>query len=119
MLLYKAPMDNLKKYEDLLPERITVHIKKTEEGFYAKILELENCYTQADSFVELVEMINDAVFSYLDIPEEHQEKLGLYLPAKVVEEIKRQMLQKAFRDFLKDDSLNNAPSIFMRVRDAV
>ena len=112
-------MNALKKYEDLLPSRITVEVEKTDEGFYAKILELENCYTQADSFSELVEMVNDAVFSYLDIPEEHQEKLGLYLPAKVVEEIKRQMLQKAFRDFLRDDSCTNGPAIFTRVKDKV
>jgi len=112
-------MENLKKYEELLPSKITVHIQKTEEGLYAKILELPNCNTQADNFVELIDMVNDAVFSYLDIPEKYQGKLGYYAPAKLVEEIKRQKWQEAIRDLLKDGFQNTNTSIFNKVVNEV
>lgn len=97
-------MNTLQKYAESLPSRITVNIRKTEEGLYAQVIELENCYTQADNFVELIEMVNDAVFSYLDIPEEYREKLGYYAPAKLIEELQRQKWQEAIRNLLKDGS---------------
>ena len=112
-------VENLKKYEDLLPNRVTVQIKKTEDGLYAKILELPNCNTQADNFVELIRMVNDAIFSYLDIPEEHQEKLGYYVPAKIMDEFQRQRWQTAFQDLVKDGPQNGSPSIFNKMTDAV
>lgn len=98
----------------MLPDRITVQIQKTEDGLYAQVVELEHCYTQADNFIELIEMINDAVFIYLDIPEEHRGKLGYYAPAKFIEEIQRQKWQEAIGDLLKDGSRDSL-SIFNKV----
>jgi len=68
----------LKKYTDLLPNQITVAVKKTKLGFVADIKDFPHCYTQGRNFAELVEMINEAVFTYLDIPERYKRKLGAY-----------------------------------------
>ena len=67
----------LKKYISLLPNQITVAVKKTKLGFVADIKDFPHCYTQGRNFAELVEMINDAVFTYLDIPEKYRNKLGV------------------------------------------
>ena len=91
----------LKKYISLLPNQITVAVKKTKLGFVADIKDFPHCYTQGRNFAELVEMINDAVFTYLDILEKYRGSLGVYLPDKIVNEIKRIKLQEAFRDLIK------------------
>ena len=74
----------IKEYRKLLPERINVRIENENGGFWAKITtpdkKLSNCYTQAESITELVVMINDAVQTHFEIPEEIREKVGFYLP---------------------------------------
>ena len=103
----------LKKYKNLLPQEIVVTVKKTKLGFVAEVKEFTHCYTQASNFMELVEMVNDAVFTYLDIPEKHRRKLGMYLPEKAIAEFNRIKTQKAFRDLVKRPNVSR--SIFSRV----
>jgi predicted RNase H-like HicB family nuclease len=92
----------LKRYRNLLPQQITVITRKTKLGFVAEIKEFSHCHTQGKTFFELIEMINDAVFTYLDIPERYRKNLGVYLPERIVNEIRRIELQKAFRDFINE-----------------
>src|SRR3989338_9415373 len=74
----------IKEYRAKLPDRINVSIKNEDGSFWAKITtsdgQLSNCYTQANSISELVVMINDAVQTHFEIPEEIREKVGFYLP---------------------------------------
>ena len=82
----KSSMDkkSVAEYKNLLPERISVHIEKEDGGFWAKITtpdgSLSNCYTQAENIGELVVMINDAVQTHFEIPEEIREQVGFYVP---------------------------------------
>ncbi len=103
----------LKKYRNLLPQEITVLIRKTKLGFVAEVKEFAYCYTQAVDFAELVEMVNDAVFTYLDIPEKHRGELGMYLPEKAVAEFNRIKTQEAFRDLARRPNVSS--SVFSRV----
>mgnify|MGYP001568014801 FL=1 len=90
-----------------MPAGLTVIVRKTDEGFYAKVKELPNCYTQAATVAALVEMINDAIFTHFDVPENYRGRLGLmYLP-----EVKkpgfadlRKKMQEACRELLINDS---------------
>lgn len=79
-------MDNekIKQFRDLLPNRVDVTIRTEGKVFWAKITtpdgKLDNCYTQADSISELVVMINDAVKTHFEIPEEARKDVGFYVP---------------------------------------
>ena len=76
---------------------------KTSDGFFAEVKELPHCHTQAKTFHELVEMVNDAVLTYFDVPERYKGKLGLvYLPERIVKELKRLELQKACQELGKE-----------------
>jgi predicted RNase H-like HicB family nuclease len=83
------------EYRRRLPETVTVHVTHDEHGFGARVKELPHCYTQADSYLELVQMLNDAIFTYLDIPSELIGKVGYYMPKEVVEEANRMAWQAA------------------------
>lgn len=103
----------LKKYTGLLPQHLNVSIKKTKMGLVAEIKEFTHCYTQASNFSELVEMVNDAVFTYLGIPEKYRRKLGMYLPEKAIAEFNRIKTQEAFRDLIRRPDVSK--SVFSRV----
>ena len=109
-------IERLKKYKEILPSRVTVTIEKTEQGLYAKIEELEHCYTQADNFVELIDMVNDAVFCYLDIPDECRGGLGFYAPDKLIEEVQQAHWQEAVKQLLMDNVGSSTPSVFSIVK---
>ncbi|NQU84044.1 MAG: type II toxin-antitoxin system HicB family antitoxin [Parcubacteria group bacterium] len=108
-------MKDVKHYKKLLPSRIIVKIHKTKEGFWAKIKEFPGCYTQADSFFELIEMVNDAVFTYLDIPQKLRSKLGYYTPElfqKIVDEVKRKHWEKAVQEIIKKEQFKKEQEVF-------
>jgi antitoxin HicB len=44
----------------------TVEVKKTEDGYFAKVLELPGCMTWADTFEELGPMIDDAMATWIE-----------------------------------------------------
>ena len=71
---------NIIPYLLILPSKLEVEIHRAQDGMWAKVKNLPGCVTQADSFTELIEMINDAVFTYLEIPERYRTGLGFYLP---------------------------------------
>jgi predicted RNase H-like HicB family nuclease len=48
--------------------------------------EEDNVITEADTGQELFEMLNDAIYEYLDIPTQYRELLGYYLPPENVRE---------------------------------
>lgn len=74
----------INKYRNRLPMRVTVHIENTEDGLWAKISTLDgkisNCYTQADSPAELLLMVNDAILTFFEIPEDARKDIGFYVP---------------------------------------
>jgi predicted RNase H-like HicB family nuclease len=73
-------MKDAKHYASLLPQRLSVKIEKDEKGFWATILDLPHCYTQASTGSELLEMINDAVQTHFEVPEKFRNEIGYYVP---------------------------------------
>jgi hypothetical protein len=86
-----------------LPKRVTVKVTHDANGFAAEVMELPHCYTQAESFEDLVTMVNDAIFTYLDIPTTLIGTVAIFLPAGLIEEAKRQHLQAALHALATED----------------
>jgi predicted RNase H-like HicB family nuclease len=64
-----------------LPESLNVTFQKAEEGgFNVVINNFPGCFTQADNEKQVFEMVNDAVLTYLDIPEEYQPYMPSFFP---------------------------------------
>lgn len=69
------------------PDKVEVLIKKSGNGYFAKVVSLDgNVVTQAETGVKLVEMVNDAIYEYLDIPVQYRERLGYFLPPEALRE---------------------------------
>ena len=67
------------------PDRINVTIKKSEDGGYFAVIEnFSGCITQAETGQELFEMINDAIYTYLDVPLQYIPYLPSFLPPEEV-----------------------------------
>lgn len=80
----------------------TVEVRKTEEGYFAKILELPGCMTWADTFEELGPMIEDAKAGWIEdaledgdpVPEQREErdysgKVNLRMPKSLHRDLAR------------------------------
>ncbi|MFH1968097.1 MAG: hypothetical protein ABIJ84_01785 [bacterium] len=91
---------NLQFYKELMPPKLTLEIHKTEEGLWAKVKELPHCYTQGESFFDLIGMVNDAIYTYLDIPHKFRKKAGIYLP-KAIKDIYDEMRRKKWENALR------------------
>ena len=63
------------------PDKLEVKISKSEDGgFIAEVVNLPGCITQAETGQELYEMINDAICTYLDIPEHYIPYVPNFVP---------------------------------------
>jgi len=70
-----------------MPDDLDVEIKESRDGGYiAMVKNLPGCITQADSGQELFEMVNDAVYAYLEIPSQYIPYLPSYLPSEELRE---------------------------------
>jgi len=69
------------------PSTIQVRIQQTEDGYFAKVVNLDgNVVTEAKTGQELFEMVNDAIYEYLDVPVKYRDKLGYFMPPEEVRE---------------------------------
>lgn len=93
----------VKFYKELLPKKIAVLIHKEKKGLWAEIKGkgLENCYTQAENSSELIKMVNEAVFDYLEIPIAARKDLGFYLPSSLIKALKEEGLRRRGKSILK------------------
>ena len=79
--LTKEDIKNVNNYRNLFPREIVVRILRSEDGgFAAEIMEFPRCYTEADTFAELIEMVNDAMMTYFEIPDKYTSYMSTYLP---------------------------------------
>ena len=110
---------NFQYYKNLLPKKLTVKIHKTQRGdFWAKIKELPHCYTQGKDFLDLIEMVNDAVFTYFEVPKKFREKLGYYVPERFLEELKRRKWERIFREIISKGRFKERVEVFKISRPA-
>jgi predicted RNase H-like HicB family nuclease len=62
----KASEDIIREYN--LPRTLHLHIRFADGWFAASVPELPGLITQAQSQRELLDMVNDAVLTYFDVP---------------------------------------------------
>jgi predicted RNase H-like HicB family nuclease len=82
-------MKKLKKIEEKrivelrkqFPKKIDVTIRRLEnDGFFAEITTFPGCTTESNTFSELIEMVNDCVRTYFEIPQKYVSFMPTYLP---------------------------------------
>lgn len=77
----KKEKKEIKEYRDLFPRSLEVRISITKEGdLIAEVLNYPGCYTQASYLGELIYMVNDAVYTVLEIPEKYHSEMPSYTP---------------------------------------
>ncbi len=71
-------------FREKLPARVVINVENTDDGLWAKVSTpdgtLSNCYAQAANAVELVTMVNDAIFTHFEVPEDVRSCIGYYVP---------------------------------------
>lgn len=71
----------INKLRGHFPKHITVRVERSQDGgFYAEVKSFPGCVTEADTFSELIEMVNDAVKTYFEIPEQYLPYMPTYIP---------------------------------------
>ena len=94
-MITKHNNKSIYRYMLMLPGKLQVQVRRTAKGgFWAKVVGFPGCYTQAKDFEELMEMVNDAVFTYLDIPGKFRNSLGRYIPENLKKKIDEQAKHK-------------------------
>lgn len=82
-------LEELIKYQSQLPDKLEVQITKSDDwGYAVKILNLPGCFTQVKNAGELFIMVNDAVYTYFDIPEGIISSMPRYFP---IERIRKEL----------------------------
>lgn len=85
--LTKKENETILKLRGLFPSTIKVRVTRSADGgFFAEIINFPGCLTEADAFSELVDMINDCVKTYFDIPQKYISYMPDYLsPIKMAQ----------------------------------
>lgn len=80
----------INKLLSLFPSRVTVKVRRSECGkFCVEMITFPGCFTEADTFYELIEMVNDAIRTYFEIPEKYSSFMPEYLcPVKMAQHFK-------------------------------
>ncbi|TSC53298.1 MAG: hypothetical protein LiPW39_357 [Parcubacteria group bacterium LiPW_39] len=90
----------LMAYKWRFPEKLEVAIRPSKDGGYvAYVNNVPGCVTQAEQGKELFEMVNDAVYTYFQIPQEYQPYMPTFFPP---EEIRKQLNIKIPEKYLRD-----------------
>lgn len=83
------------RFSTILPEKLEIEIHRAQEGgFWAKVKNLPGCNTQGENFFDLIEMINDAVFTYFEVPERLRKNLWFYVPKLFQQTRERALYEK-------------------------
>ena len=70
----------ISRLRSLFPAKIEVSVARAQEGgFVAEILTYPGCYTEGETFSELLFMINDCLYAYFNIPEKYVSYMPEYL----------------------------------------
>lgn len=69
------------RFRSLFPSELEVRVRRSEDGgFFAEILTFPNVITEADTFSELIDMVNDAVLTYFEVPNQYVSFVPNYIP---------------------------------------
>lgn len=88
MRLIKKDKQEVERFRGLFPSEIDVRVQRSKDGgFFAKILDFDGLFTEAETFSELIEMVNDAVMTYFEVPRRYVSYMPSYVPPlKVAQE---------------------------------
>lgn len=82
-----------------IPDSLDVVIKNSEDnGYWVDIKNLPGCFTQAENGKELFEMVNDAVYTHLDVPKKYVPFMPTFFPP---EEVRKKFEIKIPSSFLE------------------
>ncbi|MEK7576604.1 MAG: hypothetical protein AAB482_02820 [Patescibacteria group bacterium] len=72
----------IERLRALFPAEILAKVSHAEEGGFSAEVHIDNnvLYTDAETISELIDMINDAVRTYFEIPSEFTSQMGEYIP---------------------------------------
>ena len=88
-------------YRSKMPDSLDVKIRESEDGgYWVEIGNIPGCVTQADTGEELFAMVNAAVYTFFEIPEEYFPYISSYLPS---EEIRKKFGIKIPAEFLNEE----------------
>ena len=78
----KNKLAEIKKLRALFPAEIIVKVSHAEEGGFCAEVHIKNeiLYTDSESISGLIDMINDAIRTYFEIPTEYISQMGEYIP---------------------------------------
>lgn len=72
--------ERIKQLRALFPREIKVHMSRSQDGgFVAEVLDYPGCITEADTLSALIDMVNDAVYSMLEVPKKYISYMPVYL----------------------------------------
>jgi len=79
----KITKENIKKINELrglFPNEINVKVHRSDNGkFCAEIITFTGCFTESDTFSGLIEMVNDVVKTYFEIPAKYLSFMPDYI----------------------------------------
>lgn len=79
----KKEIDKILMFRKKFPQKIDVLVGKDKNCYIAEILGPKlflGAFTQANSFSELIAMVNDCVQTILEIPEKYSSEMPQYMP---------------------------------------
>ena len=85
------------------PDKVNVEVRKSEDGgYFAIVKNLPGCITQAEKGQELFEMVNDAIYTYLDVPPQYIPHMPAFLPP---EEIRKKLNNIEIPEFILQEGI--------------
>lgn len=79
-MVINKEIKEINKFRSLFPNIVSVKVEKSEGVFLATIKTFPGLMTQADSFSGLIEMVNDTVRTYFEVPEKYLPFMPDYKP---------------------------------------
>jgi predicted RNase H-like HicB family nuclease len=77
----KKDEEKIRKYRALFPGEVYVTAYRSEEGgFGAEVITFPGLITEAETFSDLISMVNDALYTYFDIPDKYVPFMPSYNP---------------------------------------
>lgn len=78
--LTQKEVQKIQRLRNMFPRQIGVRVSRSQDGgFVAEVANFPGCVTEADTFSELIEMVNDAVRTMLEIPRKYVSYMPEYL----------------------------------------
>lgn len=65
------------------PDNISVSITPSQDrGYIVNITDLPGCITQAENGKEIFEMVNDALYTYFEVPKDYRLFMPVFFPSE-------------------------------------